>query len=187
MPPVPVVAVSRVIVSSTRPASLRKGVAVVPLAKDTALVKYVMRRVTAKAIGKRTAKGIVKQVLLDPVIEGVAVAIFDQRNLKSAFEFTTLQGKGEKAVARGGPFPTTDEAVDAWTNALQRGSVDVQNDKRKDGIQIHHTSRRFLGRIAKGGFTPLVPVVSGAVRRNVALNLGVPKWIIFTGSALNIL
>jgi len=167
-------AVGRVVVGSTTKVVVRKGAAVVPLARDTALLKYIIRRFTAKGLAKRAGKGIVKEVLLRPTIEAVAVSIFDQRSIKSAAQFVTLSGEGEKAVERGGPFPTTDEATEAWVEAVE--------GVQRDDVVLLKRSKDFIRDIAAGGFTPIIPIVGRAVRRNVLIGLGVPRWVVFVSS-----
>lgn len=168
----PHVAVGRVAVAAT----VRKGAAVVPLARDTALVRYVIRRFTGRALAKRAAKGVVKEVLLRPTIEAIAVSIFDQRNIKSALEFVTLKGDGEAAVERGGLFPSTTEATEAWVDAIE--------GQQRDDIVLLERPQEFLQDISEGGLTVLVPIVGRAVRRNILIGLGVPRWVIFTASLI---
>jgi len=128
--------------------------------KGTKIINYLIKRKITKT-------------LLAPTIEGVAVAIFDRRNLLAARDFTDLK-PNDPAVRRGGAFPTTNEAVDAYTDAI--------SGVFRSDTSVVQKSRTFIRRASRAGFTPFVPIVGRTVRQNVALNLGVPRWVILTSS-----
>jgi len=126
--------------------------------KGTKIISYLIKRKITK-------------IALGPTIEGVAVAVFDRRNLLDARNFVDLK-KNSPAVRRGGPFPTTNEAVDAYTDAI--------NGLRRKDTSIVQKSRKFIRRAGRAGFTPFVPIIGASIAGNVALNLGVPRWVILT-------
>ena len=118
----------------------------------------------------------VTQFVLAPTVEGLAIALFDQRNVIDAKRFRDLR-KVKAPKPRGGLFPTTDEAIDAWESAIRaQGKV--------SGIAVQQRAAPLIRAIRRGGLTPLVPVINRQVRDHVALNLGVPRWLILSAGTL---
>ncbi len=139
-------------------------------------------RIAGSSAVKPVAAYLVKRKLIKeataPSVEGIAVALFDRRSVTLAeptpLALVRVITGGPPAEPRGGALPTTDEAIDAFTEG-------VEAQKRIGGLEIDRRLPAITNALGRSGLTPFLPIVGRVVRRQVYLNLGVPKWLIVTG------
>lgn len=150
--------------------ALRIGAKSAPLKAGTAVVlkNPTVARYTLKLFGKKAAKRIGKGIVTEgrnQVVTAVVTRIFDHRGIRDT--------AGSVPILDAVPsiLPSTKTATKAWEDA-------VRDQKNIKGIVVITRSKRFVQRIARGGLTPLLPVVGAAVRRNILVGLGVPRWVI---------
>lgn len=109
--------------------------------------------------------------------EGLAVKLWDEGPFKP-FDLRVRDPPPPRP--RGGKLPTTAEAINAYTQALDK--VRGRDHTRESVLDSLGAVRHSIGNIGhalrQGGMTPFTPIVGGAVRKQVMRNQGVPEWVI---------
>jgi len=141
-------------------------------------------RLAGSSAVKPVAAYLIKRKLITtataPSVEGIAIALFDRRTVglrkptRPLDPLIRIVPSGPEALPRGGLLPTTAEAVSAWTKGV-RAQGDIE------GIAVSRRLSAVATTLTRSGFTPFIPIVGRAVRRQIYLDLGVPKWVIVTG------